>query len=288
MKAIFVPIDFSKIAENALPVAASIALNTGAKIILHHNVQTLARWNALSRVEQDQHKEVLAETREAEIKLNMYLCRGDLRSLNCQKLITYGITYEEIISNARNLRADLIVMGSPDNIPGGKPFIDSTIQKVLRKSTVPVLSVRGPRIDFSWRKLLVPLSFNEDIHKAFNPVHDLALELNSIVHLLFVNRPDKFKETSFIEKQIANFTEHYPDLKFEYGVLDSYEMEKGILAYADKIRPSCIVMLTHDHRHQAKYLISTTESVMAQANLPVIGIPILTDSAVRTLSISEA
>jgi hypothetical protein len=52
MRTLFVSTDFSKAAEKAMLAAASIALKTGRRIVLHHNVETFASWNELPREEQ--------------------------------------------------------------------------------------------------------------------------------------------------------------------------------------------------------------------------------------------
>ncbi len=281
MKAIFVPTDFSELASYAIPVAASLARRTGGKIILHHNVQTLARWNALTAEEQQQHPKVLQETIAAENKLNQLLGSGELRSLNCQKLITHGITYEQIMIHATDFHADVIVMGSHANLPNGKPFIDSNIQKVLRESSCPVITVRMPQDRVEWNTVLVPLSFNEDVYRAFKKIHYLARSLNSTVHLLYMNRPDKFKETRFIENQMEQFKSRYSDLRFETKVLDTFEMEKGLLQYIDELKPDYVALITHDHRHQPKYLISTAEAIVYHASVPIMTVPMLKEKPVE-------
>ena len=275
MKIIIVPTDFTDIAERAYPIAASIASKTDSKIVFHHNVPTLLLWDIMTDEEKQQHSDIQTETREAAAELDAIIARSEFKNTPCDKRITYGITYEQIMTTAKRMDATLIVMGSHRNIPGGRSFIDSTIQKVLHGTNCPVLTINDLQETTSWNKMLVPLSFNEDVHHAFHDIHDFALRMQSVVHLLYINRPDRFKETSFVEKQMKDFTSHYPDLKFELGLLDSLDVEAGIMEYVARTKPDYIAMVTHDHKRHPKYLLSTTETIAYHASIPLITVPIL-------------
>jgi nucleotide-binding universal stress UspA family protein len=55
-----------------------------------------------------------------------------------------GYTSLEIMQAARELGSDLIVMGTHGRTGLAHLVIGSVAEKVVRKSTVPVLTVRGP------------------------------------------------------------------------------------------------------------------------------------------------
>ena len=55
-----------------------------------------------------------------------------------------GNTFLEILQAAQELGSDLIVMGTHGRTGLAHVLIGSVAEKVVRKNTVPVLTVRGP------------------------------------------------------------------------------------------------------------------------------------------------
>jgi nucleotide-binding universal stress UspA family protein len=265
MNSILVPLDFSEISMHAIPVAASIAARTGATIILHHNAEMLHRRD--SATEADKGLQYAENMMNKIANSPLFLGKG------IEKLITQGITYEQLIWNARQKDVDLIVMGSHGNTPEGRHFIDSNIQRVLRNAPCPVMTIKDPLTEITWKKVLVPISFNENISTAFEHIRKFAETFNSTVQLLFVNLPDKFRDTTVVERQMADFTALYPQLRFEKCIYNSHELESAILEYAAKEKADYIALISHDHHRQAKYLISVTETIAYHASVPVISVP---------------
>jgi nucleotide-binding universal stress UspA family protein len=271
MKSILVPIDFSPLSLNAIPAAADIAEKTGAKLILVHNVVDFEPWKSNIN---DAKGTLEVKIEDAKHQLQKLVESGALRSIECQPLVTVGITHEQITTKAYNLRTDLIVMGSHGNTPSGKHFVDSNIQKILRESPCPVMTINDSTQTFSWTKLLVPLSFNEKRDREFEDVIKLARSLGSTVVLFYVNMPAHFKDTPVIEEHMNRIVKAHPDINFEKAVYDHHELETAILKYCTEVNAGYIAMMTHDHKRQAKYLISTTETVAYHSPVPVISIPV--------------
>jgi nucleotide-binding universal stress UspA family protein len=63
---------------------------------------------------------------------------------NYQTFILPGIPFDEIIKKARELSADLIIMGTQGRSGLDHVLFGSTAEKVVRKSPVPVMTVRVP------------------------------------------------------------------------------------------------------------------------------------------------
>lgn len=270
MKSLLVPIDFTPLSLNAVHAAASIASRTEAKIFLLHNVLSFHPWETANEMTDSAKK-----TAEAENKLREIQNSGELRPLNCEIIVTHGVSHEEIITKAYNLRVELIVMGSHGNTPAGKHFVDSNVQKVLREAICPVILIDENVTHYSWQRMLVPASFNEKIDREFERIFALAEQLRSTIHLVYINRPDKFKDTPVIVEQINRFISRMPKgVTVESGIYDHHDLEKAILEYAQERKCDSIAMVTHDHRHQAKYLISTTETIACRSMVPVISVPI--------------
>jgi nucleotide-binding universal stress UspA family protein len=143
-KAILVATDFSECAGAAFTVAKKLAGQFGAKIVLLHviNQRILARLAELLKTAPDDLLPAFRE--EAQQKLDKFLqdcCRD---SLEVTSLVAVGIPFQEIAVVARDLAADLIVIGGYGRSGRGpieEVFFGSTAEKVVRLLPCPVLCV---------------------------------------------------------------------------------------------------------------------------------------------------
>ncbi len=272
MNTLLVPTDFSTYATQATNMAAKIAATTGAQIVFLTNVTTDLNWKKIRTEDQHNHPETLAKTVEAEIKLDRLVRSSQFKNISVNKLITHGVTYENVVSQASHLKADLIILGSHGNEASDRFFIGSNIQKIMREADCPVLAVKKETTNASWKKILFAGEFDGGDGKNFEPIKKIALEFKSRIHLLYVNMPSKFKDTATVQKQMDDFAKKYPDLKFEKAIYNHYELEDGILNYAVARKMDLIAMITHNRRHSPGYRIGTTESLVFRSTIPVLSI----------------
>lgn len=275
MKTILVPTDFSKYSAHAIWTAAAIARKTGGEIIVMHNIKTLlTRWESLPETEKLKHPEVLQRGSEAVIKLQELQGSGHLKDIPVRKLITHGVTSDEIVVKANQYGVDLIVMGSHGNTADGKDFIASTVQRVIRESTCPVLAVKKEIVEHQWNKVLLPDTFDFDISKPFAKLRSVTEALGSTIQLLYINTPDNFKSTETIQSRMKAFQKRYPELKFETAIHNHADIEKGILQFIEWEKPDYVAMITYDHKNHPKYFVSITDTVVYHANVPVLTISV--------------
>ena len=143
-KAILVATDFSDCAGAAFEVAKNLARKFGAKIVLLHVIQQgiVARVAEHLKVKPDT---LLPGFREkAQKQLDAFLKEGCCETLEVTSMVTVGIPFQEIAVVARDLAADLIVMGGYGRSGRGpieEVFFGSTAEKVVRLLPCPVLCV---------------------------------------------------------------------------------------------------------------------------------------------------
>jgi nucleotide-binding universal stress UspA family protein len=143
-KAILVATDFSACSGAAFKVAKNLAQQFGAKIVLLHVIQQriVARVAEYLKVEPDS---LLPKFREeAQLHLDAFLQECRCGSPEVTSMVTVGIPFQEIAVVARDLAADLIVMGGYGRSGRGpieEVFFGSTAEKVVRLLPCPVLCV---------------------------------------------------------------------------------------------------------------------------------------------------
>jgi nucleotide-binding universal stress UspA family protein len=272
MKSVLVPTDFSEYATGGINMAGIIAEKNGCPIFLHHNVRSMFKWEGMSDLQKMEHPHVFAKTVEAERRLDKSIESDFDKELEVRKLITHGVTYEEITKSAQNVNADLIIMGSHGNENSDRYFIGSNIQRVIRAATCPVLAVKRDTDKKEIKRIVFPCQFDENVDKPFSEIKKLAKDLGAEVHLLYVNTPQRFMDTRGIRKEMENFCANNPDIKLTQAIYHHQDPVTGILEYCEETTADMVALVTHDRRHSAKYLIGITESLVFHSDLPVLSV----------------
>ena len=140
---ILVPVDGSAASNRGLGEAVELAKATGASLSLAHVVDEFviaagnapAAWQELSKALRASGEKVLADA-EALVRKHDLPCTSELLKA------TEGGAAGAIVSQAKKLSADLIVMGTHGRRGLRRLTLGSDAELVLRTSPVPVLMVR--------------------------------------------------------------------------------------------------------------------------------------------------
>jgi nucleotide-binding universal stress UspA family protein len=136
------PIDFDDNSVLAVKEAAALALRGGGSVRLFHVVQMnpLAAQGAMQG-------DVGGEMYEAQIEKARQqieeMTEGILSGVQHRITIEFGEPGDTIISAAARLGADLVVMATHGRTGLKHFFLGSVAERVVRESSVPVLTVRG-------------------------------------------------------------------------------------------------------------------------------------------------
>jgi universal stress protein A len=144
-KKILCPIDFSEDSQQAMRVAAEIARNSQAMLVLLYVWQP-QQW--MTDYGMQWSNEVLLEAQALEEgKLATY--RLDAQQLGAPEVATRlvrGEPWDQIVSAARDDRAvDLIVMGTHGRTGLRRALIGSVAERVVRHAPCTVMVVRAPQ-----------------------------------------------------------------------------------------------------------------------------------------------
>lgn len=140
---VLVPIDFSEFSKMALSYGCEIARRFDAEVHLLHVVQDtypmIPEAGALLPSAQDYFSEL---TRSAERDLQTLPSQEDLTGLRVKRCVTSGVPFLEIIRYAREIEADLIVIGTHGRTGLTHVLMGSVAELVVRKAPCPVLTTR--------------------------------------------------------------------------------------------------------------------------------------------------
>ncbi|PLX87314.1 MAG: universal stress protein [Desulfuromonas sp.] len=141
-KKILVAIDFSDSSDNAFQAALMMARQFSARLMILHviNEPVDLRGFYVPHISFDKLEEEIAEGAK---KLMESFCRQHLKDFkDYETVIAPGIPYETIINKAVDEQADLVVLGTHGRAGLDHVLFGSNAEKVVRKSPLPVMTVR--------------------------------------------------------------------------------------------------------------------------------------------------
>jgi nucleotide-binding universal stress UspA family protein len=134
------PTDFSKPSEDAFRLAASLARDYGAQLIVFHVAPPASVYGQVAvKIEaEDFHAKLWEEFRGLE-KLDPRIRAVDLKSE-----IEEGDAVPAILRKAEGTGCDLIIMATHGRTGVGRLLMGSVAEQVLRRAPCPVLTVKSP------------------------------------------------------------------------------------------------------------------------------------------------
>lgn len=134
--------DFSESSDFAFQYAYSLAKKFTARLLILHVISEPVDLRGFY-VPHLSFEKLEEEISAGAQKLMEKFCREHVQDYqNYETLIVPGIPYDEILKQATEHSADLIVMGTHGRAGLDHVLFGSTAEKVIRKSPVPVMTIR--------------------------------------------------------------------------------------------------------------------------------------------------
>jgi nucleotide-binding universal stress UspA family protein len=142
-----VPIDFSEHSKKTIENATELAALTGASINILHVLQIpdypAAFYQGLYVEHELVKTHVEMVTVEANAQLSTLAQQILGKGVDAKPILRLGNPYEEIVDAAKELAADLIVIGSHGRTGLGRFLLGSTAERVVQYAPCPVLVVKN-------------------------------------------------------------------------------------------------------------------------------------------------
>lgn len=154
IRSILVASDLSRSSDPVVRAAAELADQTGAELHVLHAIEILGNpfWEAtfdLVRLQSVIH--------EARTRLHDQLRRVLPSGVNAGSVqLDYQAAHAAILQRAKEVRADLLVIGPHRARMPGSHMLGTTAQRVVEEAAMPCLVTRGP-LPFPLRRILVPV-----------------------------------------------------------------------------------------------------------------------------------
>ncbi len=146
LKRILLPTDFSDSSNSALNYAVAFADQFGAAVDLLHVIEPPPPGALMSYVSLEDLRKGMHE--EAELKMKELQTKWEDYCFPVNRIVIDGFPFVEILKHAKESNADMIVMGTHGRGAIAHMLLGSVAEKVVRKASCPVLTVRHPEHEF--------------------------------------------------------------------------------------------------------------------------------------------
>lgn len=272
MKTILVPFDFSAYSLAALQTAQRICAKNQAKIICVTVIPSEIDWDLLSEEAKSKYPQLMEERQEAMEVLPGYIKSVAPAKAQIEQVVKIGVPYEQILRVAEKSFADMIVIGAYGKGYVEGNFLGSTLQKVIRFASCPVLAVKNALDGNAFRKIAFATVFNTAGKVAFGKILPLAKLFKTSIHLLFVNTPSNFTNSSQSDHEMAEFGKGHEQFVIHRHVFNHNDAEQGIREFCEKYGIQLVGVVSGERSHSAMYVIGTTETLIFKSDLGVLSI----------------
>lgn len=272
MKTILVPFDFSEYALAALLTAKKIALKAEAQLICVSVIPSEIDWDLLPEKARLAHSELLEELEEAHLRIPEYLKMVAPAKIQPLLLVKIGVPAEQILREVVKNKVDLVVLGAYGKGFADGKFIGSTLQKVLRNAACPVLAVKKALDGNAFRKIAFASVFDAAAKKAFSAFVPFIKLFASSVHLVYVNTPEHFVNSSDAERLMKSFSKSNEELTLHLHVVNDKNSVDGIHSFCVERGISLVALHSEDKKGKPSYQVGTTETLIFKSDRAVLSV----------------
>ncbi|MDQ3047319.1 MAG: universal stress protein [Bacteroidota bacterium] len=273
---ILVPVDFSEQSLIALEQSFNLAREYNAEITLLHVIEdsgVLAKFFST-----EQHDDMKKKVQSELDALAADVEKKSKTTVNT--LVAKGSVYEKINEVAELINATMIVMGTNGVDGPKKRFIGSNALRVVRESSVPVITIKGKHHRTGCKNIVLPLDLSKETREKVTKAIELSKLFDGatvrVVSVLFttdefvVNRLTRQlgQVKAFLEKEHVECT-----AEIIKGIKGEETLAQNILEYAGKVEGDIILIMTQQEVDFTQYFIgSSAQEMINHSTIPVLSI----------------
>jgi universal stress protein A len=146
VKTILHPTDFSEHSYEALAIAASLARDRHARLVVLHAVPVAAPVTGAGgpELEHAERRQTDLQTYQQEMEQKLRRLQVPLLPVPLKRIVEHGDPASVVLKKAEELSCNLIVLGTHGRTREGNRMMGSVAEEVSRKAPCPVLVVRLP------------------------------------------------------------------------------------------------------------------------------------------------
>lgn len=271
MQTILVPTDLRPDTDIALSVAADIARQNGASLVLMHSVvqpmRPLVYTGTISTAPDDVVRRYYDARAEAEKAMESLVSHEKYHDVSITPLLVEN--GEGLIDEVTNRKADLIVMHTRGSSGWEQYLLGSNAEDIVRHATCPVLVVREPVAHFRPDRAVLALDLDERMKTRYE--FPFALGNATTPQYLYVMTPTNSRVPDGVRSWMQGFASDRGIENYELAIREAGSVPEGIAQYAEEIEADLVVLFTHGHKGlQRLFSGSVAEDVLNHSKVPVL------------------
>ena len=276
MKSILCPTDFSEQASHAVEAGYYLAKKFNANFHLLHVIESETEMDfnvggasGMGGRGMDDifFLELIDVTRK---KMDELANTPELEGISVTSDIKVGNPFKFIFEEINSGKHDLILMGTK-GVSGFKEIlIGSNTEKIVRKSPIPVLSVKEYVAESIFMNIVYASSFNEDENELISRIKEIQEAFGATLHLVRINTPNNFQADWTTRRNMEEFVKRFKIRDYTFNIYNDAIEEDGIIYFAEETDAGMIAMATHGRTGFAHLLSgSIAEDVVNHAKRSV-------------------
>jgi nucleotide-binding universal stress UspA family protein len=276
---ILIPYDFSETSELSLEHAVFMAQLLKAEITLLHIVETVSFTSAISHAIGGFEKKIETATNEKLTQIAEEIHRKAGITLKIRTEV--GRIYKKINAVAKEMKIDMIVMGT-HGVSGYQRFqLGTNTSKVVSDAPCPVLSVQTHRKNLGFKKIVLPVDDSPASRQKVNYALEVAQHYGShvcVVGLINFNNDDLKRKFKIKVEQVEEYLlQHGIGCDVNYMTGDN--LAQMTLKFAEDQDADLIVIMTEQEPSLTGLFMGTyATQVVNHSKVPVLSVhPLETD-----------
>jgi len=272
MKIIISAIDFSDCSINALEHAVSIARCTKANILMVWVNNPYTTKTILSSDRSDD----LVEEVERQFNRLITKYSAELPGLKIDYIIREGKVYKEVVSQARESDAWLIVAGTHGSSGFEELWMGSNANRIVSVAPCPIITIRaGVEISRNLERIVMPIDSTMETRQKVPFTAELANAFGAEVHVLAVyttSVEDVRRLVLSYAKQTAKYLKD-KGLKHQVIETESENLSTTTIQYAQKIDANLISIMTEQEKTALNVWIGPyAQQMVHHSPIPVLSL----------------
>jgi nucleotide-binding universal stress UspA family protein len=156
----------------------------------------------------------------------------------------------------------------------GEIFLGTNAERIVRFTDTPVLVV-GKKIKTpAIRKIVFASKFDQTARQVFPFINNFAKLFKANIYLLRINTKDDFIPTQEAIEEMKSIYKGKAG-SYQIALRDAYEVDDGIVKYADEINADVIAIGVHRRSGPSRLFTDrVVEGLLRLTGLPVLGVDI--------------
>jgi nucleotide-binding universal stress UspA family protein len=272
-KKILIPVDFSDCAINALKYAVAFAKSTESKLVLLHAYHIpIPAAEAGLTIDANLAEDFINEGKEKMEKL--YADFPDLAKLSEPYEIKMAFASDAIVNTAKEIDADLIIMGTHGASNTFDELVGSNTLHVIKKCGLPVLAVPANYEGLKVENVLFSYDYHSISSKeVIQPLIDFALAFGAKIHIMHItDKLDKLHQGAIGEAKLLE--QYLKGISHVYHMSEGEHIQNSILEYINTHDIDTLAVMPRKHNLFEKlFQSSVTKQLVHHSSIPLFAFP---------------